>query len=39
MNTGETAEFATRWVPATNTVLHDRDHRSALVLPIVETAH
>ncbi len=35
MNTGEKASAATRWMSATNTVLHDADHQSALILPVV----
>jgi putative CocE/NonD family hydrolase len=35
LNTGEDAEFAQRHVPATNTIYHDAQHPSALVLPIV----
>jgi putative CocE/NonD family hydrolase len=34
-NTGEDIKFATRLVKATNTVLHDDQHPSALVLPIM----
>jgi len=34
-NTGEDIKFATRFVKATNTVLHDEQHPSALVLPIM----
>lgn len=36
LNTGRSGEFETHWTPATNTILHDADHPSALVLPIVE---
>jgi putative CocE/NonD family hydrolase len=35
LNTGEDAEFARRHVPATNTIYHDAQHPSALVLPVV----
>ncbi len=35
LNTGEDQGHATRMVKATNTVLHDREHPSALVLPVV----
>jgi putative CocE/NonD family hydrolase len=35
LNTGTTAASSTVGVSATNTVLHDADHPSALVLPIV----
>jgi hypothetical protein len=36
LNTGESGQFETRNVTATNSVLHDSEHASALVLPIVE---
>ena len=35
MNTGEDATSARKSVPATNTIYHDAEHPSALVLPIV----
>jgi putative CocE/NonD family hydrolase len=35
LNTGEDQAAATRMAKATNTILHDRDHPSALVLPVV----
>jgi hypothetical protein len=35
LNTGEDPESGTRMVKATNWVYHDRDHPSALVVPIV----
>jgi len=35
LNTGEEQAHASRMVKATNTVLHDREHPSALILPIV----
>jgi hypothetical protein len=35
LNTGEEQGFASRLVKATNTIYHDRDHPSALVLPVV----
>jgi putative CocE/NonD family hydrolase len=35
LNTGEPAAFSSRVVKASNTVLHDREHPSALILPIV----
>lgn len=35
LNTGEDPEGGTRMVKATNVVYHDRDHPSALVVPIV----
>ena len=36
MNTGESGQFATRSITATNTVLHDTEHASVLLLPVVE---
>jgi putative CocE/NonD family hydrolase len=36
MNTGEDAHSATRSVTATNAVMHDADHASVLVLPVIE---
>jgi putative CocE/NonD family hydrolase len=36
LNTGEEQAHATHWIKATNIVYHDRQHPSALVLPIVE---
>jgi hypothetical protein len=35
LNTGEDAGRGTRWVKATNTIVHDREHPSAVVLPVV----
>ena len=35
LNSGEDAEFAQRYVSATNAIYHDAEHPSALVLPIV----
>jgi putative CocE/NonD family hydrolase len=35
LNTGEEASRGTRWVKATNTIVHDREHPSAVVLPVV----
>ncbi|MGI8960190.1 MAG: CocE/NonD family hydrolase [Bryobacteraceae bacterium] len=35
LNTGEDVEFARRQVTATNTIYHDAQHPSALVLPVV----
>ena len=35
LKTGEDPESSTRTVKATNMVYHDRDHASALVVPIV----
>jgi putative CocE/NonD family hydrolase len=36
LNTGRSGEFETHWTTATNTILHDADHPSALLLPMVE---
>jgi len=36
LNTGESGQFGTRSVKATNGVLHDGEHASVLVLPVVE---
>jgi uncharacterized protein len=35
MNTGEEARFARNSVPATNTILHDAQHPSALIVPVI----
>jgi putative CocE/NonD family hydrolase len=35
MNTGIDAASANHWVTATNTIFHDADHASALVIPVV----
>jgi putative CocE/NonD family hydrolase len=35
LNTGEAMENATRIVKATNTIYHEREHPSALILPVV----
>ncbi len=35
LNTGEEAASATRFVSATNTIFHDAEHPSTLVLPVV----
>ncbi|MGA9812701.1 MAG: CocE/NonD family hydrolase [Terriglobales bacterium] len=35
LNTGEDAAFAKNYVSATNTVYHDAEHPSALILPVV----
>jgi putative CocE/NonD family hydrolase len=35
LNTGEDNAHARRFVPATNTILHDAEHPSALTLPVV----
>jgi hypothetical protein len=36
LNTGRNGEFEIHWTTATNTILHDADHPSALVLPMLE---
>ena len=35
LNTGETAATSAKWATATNTILHDAAHPSALILPVV----
>jgi putative CocE/NonD family hydrolase len=35
LNTGETQATATKMQPATNTIYHDKEHPSALVLPLI----
>ena len=35
LNTGEEGAHGTRFVKATNTIYHDREHPSALILPVV----
>ena len=35
LNTGEDQAHASHWVKATNTIYHDRDHPSRLILPVV----
>jgi hypothetical protein len=35
LNTGEVAALATRGLTATNTILHDKQHPSALSLPVI----
>jgi uncharacterized protein len=35
LNTGEPAASSATWVTATNTILHDKTHPSALTLPVV----
>ena len=35
LNTGEDAAFARNYVSATNTIYHDAEHPSALILPVV----
>jgi predicted acyl esterase len=35
LNTGESAATSAKWATATNTILHDAAHPSALVLPVV----
>ena len=39
LNTGEDAQFAQRFVSATNAIYHDAEHPSALVLPIVPSPY
>lgn len=34
-NNGEQPETATAWAKASNTILHDRDHPSALIVPVI----
>src|SRR5579875_3149744 len=36
LNTGETGEFARQYVKAVNTIYHDAEHRSALIVPVVK---
>jgi putative CocE/NonD family hydrolase len=35
LNTGQSAAISAKYITATNTILHDAAHPSALVLPIV----
>jgi putative CocE/NonD family hydrolase len=35
LNTGEEIRFARQYVSATNTILHDAQHPSAIVLPVI----
>jgi hypothetical protein len=35
LNTGEPAASSDKLVPATNTIVHDKEHPSALILPVV----
>jgi predicted acyl esterase len=35
LNTGNDAEHARKYITATNTIYHDAEHPSALVLPVV----
>lgn len=35
LNTGESAATSAKWATATNTILHDAAHPSALILPII----
>jgi uncharacterized protein len=35
LNTGESAANSSKWVTATNTILHDSTHPSALLLPVI----
>jgi uncharacterized protein len=37
LNTGDNAAVGVKFVPATNTIYHDAEHPSALILPIVPT--
>ena len=37
LNTGEDPALATHYVSATNTIYHDTEHPSALLLPVVQT--
>src|SRR5262249_24758405 len=37
-NTGEPLNDNRRWVTATNTIFHDRDHPSHVVLPVIPAA-
>jgi hypothetical protein len=37
LNTGENAAVGGKSIPATNTIYHDAEHPSALILPIVPT--
>jgi putative CocE/NonD family hydrolase len=36
LNTGEGAASSQRYVPATNAILHDTEHPSALILPVIQ---
>jgi len=36
LNTGEPAATSDKWATATNTILHDQDHPSALILPVLD---
>jgi putative CocE/NonD family hydrolase len=36
-NTGESGEYASRPVAATNTIYHDAQHASVLIVPVVKT--
>jgi putative CocE/NonD family hydrolase len=35
LNTGQSAASSSIFVPATNAILHDAEHPSALILPVV----
>ncbi len=35
LNLGQTAANSAQWLKATNTIYHDADHPSALILPLV----
>jgi len=37
LNTGDDLLHATRMLKATNVIYHDRDHASALILPVIST--
>jgi len=37
LNTGEDPEAGSKYISATNTIYHDREHPSALILPIIPT--
>jgi predicted acyl esterase len=36
LNVGDSPAQLVTWVSATNTVLHDADHPSALIIPVVQ---
>jgi len=38
-NTGEPLNDNRRWITAVNTIYHDREHPSGIVLPLVPAAH
>jgi uncharacterized protein len=35
LNTGQSAASSSHYITATNTILHDTEHPSALLLPVV----